>query len=159
MMTNLNIRSANADDAENLALMVEALLGEIMDGIGSPVFNFNGDDTRLRLRQFLDQGNFIVFIAEQRNAEAIGFIALTESHALYAEGAFGIIPEFFVRPNFRSQQVGLRLLEQAKAYGHSRGWKRLEVTTPPLPQFDKTLAFYQREGFAVTGGRKLKALL
>ncbi|MCG8080274.1 MAG: GNAT family N-acetyltransferase, partial [Candidatus Thiodiazotropha taylori] len=24
------------------------------------------------------------------------------------------------------------------------------------PQFDKTLAFYEREGFAITGGRKLK---
>lgn len=31
--------------------------------------------------------------------------------------------------------------------------------TPPLPHFDKTLAFYEREGFAVTGGRKLKATL
>ncbi len=40
-----------------------------------------------------------------------------------------------------------------------RGWKRLEVTTPPLPQFDNTLAFYRREGFAITGGRKLKRVL
>lgn len=31
--------------------------------------------------------------------------------------------------------------------------------TSTLPQFNKTLAFYQREGFAVTGGRKLKILL
>lgn len=46
--------------------------------------------------------------------------------------------------------------EQAKDFGISRGWTRLEVTTPPLPQFDKTLAFYERQGFANTGGRKLK---
>jgi len=39
------------------------------------------------------------------------------------------------------------------------GWTRLEVTTPPLPQFDKTLAFYTREGFSITGGRKLKVVL
>jgi hypothetical protein len=44
-------------------------------------------------------------------------------------------------------------------FGKARGWKRLEVTTPPLPQFEKTLAFYEREGFAITGGRKLKVLL
>ena len=37
--------------------------------------------------------------------------------------------------------------------------KGLEVTTPPLPQFDKTLAFYEREAFAITGGRKLKVVL
>ncbi len=40
----------------------------------------------------------------------------------------------------------------------ARGGNRLEATTPPLPQFDKTLAFYVREGFFVTGGRKLKTL-
>jgi len=43
--------------------------------------------------------------------------------------------------------------------GATLGWKRLEVTTPPLPQFDNTLAFYEREGFAITGGRKLKLAL
>jgi GNAT superfamily N-acetyltransferase len=67
---------------------------------------------------------------------------LTASHALYARGTFGIIPGFFVHPAFRSQYVGRRLMEQAVAFGHSRGWTRLEVTTPPLPQFDQTLAFY-----------------
>ncbi len=30
------------------------------------------------------------------------------------------------------------------------------MTTPPLPPFEKTLAFYEREGFAIAGGRKLK---
>jgi hypothetical protein len=35
----------------------------------------------------------------------------------------------------------------------------LEVTTPPLPQFDIALAFYERESFEITGGRKLKVLL
>jgi hypothetical protein len=50
-------------------------------------------------------------------------------------------------------------MSQAKAFGSSRGWKRLEVTTPPLPQFDKTLSFYERVGFEITGGRKLKVLL
>lgn len=75
------------------------------------------------------------------------------------EGAFGTIPEIFVRLEFRSQNVGMRLVEQAKSFGSSRGWKRLEVTTPPLPEFDKTLAFYEREEFVITGGRKLKVLL
>jgi len=47
----------------------------------------------------------------------------------------------------------------ARAFGASKGWTRLEVTTPPLPAFERTLAFYEREGFAITGGRKLKTLL
>jgi hypothetical protein len=45
---------------------------------------------------------------------------------------------------------------EARRLGQSRGWRRLEVTTPSLPQFDRTMAFYQREGFTISGGRKLK---
>jgi hypothetical protein len=33
------------------------------------------------------------------------------------------------------------------------------VTTPPLPVFDRTLRFYQSNGFEVAGGRKLKSAL
>lgn len=47
-------------------------------------------------------------------------------------------------------------IEAVKNFGDVRGWKRLEVTTQPLPQFDETLSFYEREGFEISGGRKLK---
>ena len=157
-MANITIRKAGLADANHVTLMVGELLGEIMDSIGETVFHFNADETCHRLEQLLTTGSYTVFIAEQAKA-TIGFNALTECHALYAEGAYGIIPEFFVRPAFRSRQAGLALVAQAKAYGQEMGWKRLEVTTPPLPEFAKNLAFYQREGFSITGGRKLKLLL
>ena len=112
-----------------------------------------------RLKDFIYREKYFVFVAQSENQALVGFIALYENYALYAEGAFGTIPELFVRPGYRSQNVGQRLMEQAKTFGNSRGWKRLEVTTPPLPQFDKTIAFYEREGFAITGGRKLKVAL
>jgi GNAT superfamily N-acetyltransferase len=84
---------------------------------------------------------------------------LYESYALYAEGIYGTIPELYVRPAYRSLGIGRRLVAGAKDYGAERGWTRIEVTTPPLPQFDRTLAFYERQGFAVSGGRKLRVLL
>ena len=139
--------------------MVGELLGEIVSAIGIQTFNFIHDETLLRLKDFIGREKYFVFVARDEDARAIGFVALYESHALYAEGAFGTIPELYVHPGYRSRGVGLRLLEQAKSFGKSRGWKRLEVTTPPLPLFDKTLAFYEREGFAITGGRKLKVVL
>jgi GNAT superfamily N-acetyltransferase len=108
---------------------------------------------------FLNREKYFVFVARDEQQRAVGFIAMVESHALYAEGTFGTIPELYVRPGFRSRKVGLDLVAQAKSFGKSRGWTRLEVTTPPLPQFDKTLAFYEREGFAITGGHKLKVAL
>lgn len=159
MTASITIQRAGAGDVDEIAIMVGELLNEIMTAIGISVFNFSLDDTKARLKDFIEREKYFAFIAHHENAGPVGFVALFEGYALYAEGAFGTIPELFVRPGFRSQNVGLRLVEQAKTFGSSRGWKRLEVTTPPLPQFDKTLAFYEREAFAITGGRKLKVVL
>jgi GNAT superfamily N-acetyltransferase len=159
MTANITIARATAEDAHAVAEMAGQLLTEIMDAIGVQAFNFDLAETTERLHDFLDQEKYFVFVARDEQQAAVGFIAMVESHALYAEGSFGTIPELYVRPPFRSRNVGLDLMAQAKSFGRSRGWKRLEVTTPPLPWFDKTLAFYEREGFSVTGGRKLKLAL
>jgi len=156
---SFTIHRATVNDAYEIAVMVGELLNEIMSAMGVSFFNFSLDETTARLEDFIGREKYFVFVARNENAGLIGFVSLYEGYALYAEGAFGTIPELFVSPEFRSQKAGLRLVEQAKIFGSSRGWKRLEVTTPPLPQFDKTLAFYEREEFAITGGRKLKVLL
>ena len=100
-----------------------------------------------------------MFVARCGSGHPEGFITLYESYALYAEGAFGTIPELYVRPEYRTNGLGHHLVSRAKSFGTLRGWTRLEVTTPPLPQYDRTMAFYEREEFAITGGRKLKVLL
>lgn len=139
--------------------MVGELLAEIMGAIGVQAFNFDLAETVSRLTEFLEHEKYIVFVARTSEGSPAGFIALYESYALYAEGAFGTIPELYVRPDYRGSELGRRLVAQARSFGASRGWSRLEVTTPPLPQFDRTLAFYEREGFAISGGRKLKVSL
>ena len=159
MSTECPIQRAIASDAQEIAVMVGELLTEIMNAIGVQAFNFDLAETTSRLKDFIDRGKYFVFIARSESGSPAGFIALYESYALYAEGAFGTIPELYVRPEHRTNGLGLRLVSQAKSFGASRGWTRLEVTTPPLPQFDRTLAFYEREGFAISGGRKLKVSL
>ena len=135
--------------------MVGELLHEIMVATGTTSFRFSQFDTEARLRSWLVDGTYTVLLARQGPA-AIGFLALIENRALYAEGAFGSIPELYVKPPFRSHGVGAALLAKAREVAFRRGWRRLEVTTPPLPQFDRTLAFYQRHGFGISGGRKMK---
>ena len=157
MNSVINIKRATADDAQEVAVMVGELLTEIMDTISVPAFNFDLDETTARLKDFLNRDKYFVFVARNSNERAVGFVALYESYALYAEGCFGTMPELYVRPEYRSKHVGCGLVSQARSFA-SR-WKRLEVTTPPLPQFDKTLAFYEREGFAIAGGHKLKLTL
>ncbi len=159
MTANIIIQRATTDHSHDVAVMVGELLAEIMNAIDIQAFNFDLDDTTARLKDFLSHDKYFVFVARSENMNPAGFIALYESYALYAEGAFGTIPELYVRPAYRKNNLGRYLVSQAKSFGASRGWTRLEVTTPPLPQFDKTLAFYEREGFSITGGRKLKIAL
>lgn len=159
MTTKFSIQRATPNDTPIIAEMVGELLAEIMVAIGIQAFNFDLADTMERLTDFINREKYFVFIAYGANDMPAGFIALYESYALYAEGAFGTIPELYVRPEYRSQELGQHLISQARAFGESRGWSRLEVTTPPLPQFDRTLAFYEREGFSITGGRKMKVTL
>ncbi|NTW83607.1 MAG: GNAT family N-acetyltransferase [Chlorobiaceae bacterium] len=156
MSGNFTIRRANAADAQDVAVMVGELLTEIMDAIGIQAFNLDPAETASRLRDFLEREKYFVFMALSESGHPAGFIALYESYALYAEGAFGTIPELYVRPEYRSNGLGIRLVAEAKMFASAHGWTRLEVTTPPLPQFERTLAFYEHEGFSITGGRKLK---
>lgn len=153
------IRRATLADAEAVASMVGELLSEIMEAIGFLAFDVAFEETAERLLNFLETGRYVVFVAIDGYEEPVGFIALYESCALYAGGVFGAIPELYVLPECRSLGVGRGLLDAAVQFGKSRGWTRLEVTTPPLPEFDRTLAFYEQEGFEVTGGRKLRVLL
>jgi GNAT superfamily N-acetyltransferase len=154
----VQITPAGIEDADTVATMVGELLHDIMAAVNEKVFGFDHDDTVGRVRAWMKKGLYTVLLA-RLDSKPVGFLALYESYALYTEGVYGTIPEFYVRSAYRSQGIGSALLIEAKAIGHQRGWKRLEVTTPPLPQFDRTLSFYQRNGFTISGGRKLKLIL
>jgi ribosomal protein S18 acetylase RimI-like enzyme len=155
----MEVQMAGPEDAEEIAQQVGALLEEIMAVTGQKAFNFEVKDAESRLSDFLRQGKYIVLVVRTEHGGISGFVAMYESFALYAEGAFGTIAELFVRPEYRSMGIGRHLCEAAKEFGVKNGWRRLEVTTPQLPEFDRTLGFYERQGFSVTGGRKLKYML
>ncbi len=138
--------------------MVGELLHEIMRVIDLPAFDFEHDPTARRLSTFIADGIYDGFVAFDGD-QAVGFATVYQSHSLYGNGAFGTIPELYVRPAHRSRGIGKQLLTTLIARARERGWSMLEVTTPPLPGFDRTLAFYERSGFAITGGRKLKIQL
>ena len=151
------IARAQPGDAATIAQLVGELLHEIETTTGSKAFSFDTATTETRARTWLINGSYTVFIAYADSGnEALGVLAIYESFGLYAEGAFGTIPELYVRPAFRAQGIGARLLAEARQFATSRQWTKLEVTTPPLPQFDRTLAFYERHNFRVSGGRKLR---
>lgn len=154
----ITVQRLSADSVQCVTQMVGELLHEIMRAIDSPVFDFCHDSTANRLSTFIADGIYDGFVAFD-NDDAVGFATTYQSHSLYGNGAYGTIPELYVRELHRSLGIGNQLLAALLDLACERGWTMLEVTTPPLPSFDRTLAFYERAGFTVTGGRKLKCKL
>jgi GNAT superfamily N-acetyltransferase len=156
---NVEITPAAPDEAEAIARMAKALTDEIIGRTGARHFELDLATLALQCRQFLREGIYSVLLARDAAGGPLGFAALCESHALYAGGVFGVIQEFYVVPAARSHGVGARLLTAVRRYARERKWKRLELCTPPLPEFDRALAFYESNGFEITGGRKMKLTL
>ena len=155
------VRRATPEDAATIAALAGELLAEIMAVTGQAHFDFDLAAATARLSAWLADGSYRVWLAgaDTTGEGAQGFVAVTPTRAVYAGGEFGLVPECYVRPDARSRGVGHALLDAVRAHGREAGWSRLEVTTPPLPAFGRTLAFYEREGFAVAGGRKLRTPL
>lgn len=157
MSLNIQIAPIQETEYQILSVLVGELLNEIMEKIGIDVFNYNREETEVRARSLISEGKYWVFVArEATTKDVIGFVSLYESYALYSEGAYGTMPELYVTKTWRSKCVGQMLLNEVMKFAKEKGWHRIEVTTPPLPAFDRTLAFYQSNGFEITGGRKLK---
>lgn len=58
-----------------------------------------------------------------------------------------------------SSGVGSMLIEQVKDYGNNSNWSCIELCTPPLPEFVRTLNFYQKNGLIPVAGRKMRQTL
>jgi GNAT superfamily N-acetyltransferase len=153
----IEVHIAAIEEARLVAEMAVALTEEISQRLDAKHFDLSVEKTT-ELCTSLISGEMYVALLASRNEKPVGFVGISEGQALYAEGAFGTMQEFYVVPTARSEGVGTALIEAAMQVAFQRGWRRLEVCTPPLPEFSNSLAFYERNGFEVTGGRKLKRL-
>lgn len=157
-MEKIIFERVKKEDSQKVAILVGELLNEIMLVIDEKAFNFDLEETNIRLKHFIETEKNYVFVAKNID-KIIGFITAYEGFALYTEGSFGTIAELYVKPEYRSKGIGKELIKLLNKFGETKNWSRLEVTTPPLPLFNKTLEFYQTEGFEISGGRKLKKLV
>jgi len=147
----LTIRLADNSDANTVATLVRALLCELA---GLPADSGNIPDlTQVTATLLSQDGGVWAFLAIDEEGRAIGVLTLTESRAIYAGGKLGVISEFYVKPESRSEGVGPQLLDAAKTFGRERVWGRLEVGAPSLPRWQRTLGFYLNNGFEEVGPR------
>jgi len=156
-MGNIQITPIQTGDYHDLSIMVGELLHEIMEKTNVKAFNYNQEETKKRSKNLVSRGKYWVFIAKNDTLGInVGFVSLYESYALYSEGAYGTMPELYVRPDWRSESIGKTMLREVQNFAVRKGWHRIEVTTPPLPEYERTLRFYQANGFEISGGKKLK---
>ena len=151
----MKYKLVDKSQTEEIAKLAVCLTNEIIERTGIKHFNVDEPLAVSLCQNYVSNGLYNVIAAFDEN-KIIGFGALCESHSLYAEGSFGIIQEFYVMPNYRSQEIGKKLINEIVNFSKNKKWKRLELCTPPLPEFDRTVAFYQENGFEITGGYKMK---
>ena len=150
----LKIVRAGAAERETVLGLVEKLLRELEDESEE----FAGLDRAKILRDLADAGErFTAFLAIE-GTEPVGVLTLTETFAIYAGGRFGVIDELYVESGHRGEGVGRRLVEAALELGSERGWVRVDVTAPSGPRWERTVKFYEEQGFVFTGPKLRRRL-
>ena len=151
----MKYKRIDKSDAAEVAKLAVCLTDEIIARTGIQHFDVDAPLAIELCENYIQNGHYTV-IAAFDGDKIVGFGALCESRSLYAEGAFGIIQEFYVLPDYRSKKIGKELIHEIVLFAKSKNWKRLELCTPPVPEFAKTVAFYKANGFEITGGYKMK---
>nr|CRH04416.1 putative GCN5-related N-acetyltransferase [Candidatus Magnetococcus massalia] len=152
------VRLAQQTDAPQVVALVDELLREIMQRSEMPAFALDSHQSRQQLTRWLAEGSYTVLLAEEAD-QAVGCLTMEHGRALYAQGRCATVREFYVAPHRRSQGVGKQLMERAIRRAASQGLRRLELTTPPIPAFERSVGFYQKHGFEITGGYKMKRII
>lgn len=133
----LLIRPAQADDVASLYRMMSDLKNELLpEESFTAVFLKNLADDRVGY-----------FIAES-SGEAVGMAGCHVQLLLHHAAPIAEIQEMYVKPGFRSQRIGQRLLKAVEVFARQRGAEQLEVASNQS-RIDAH-RFYEREGFQKT---------
>jgi GNAT superfamily N-acetyltransferase len=88
----------------------------------------------------------------------VGLLTLTESQSIYAGGNYGTIDEMYLLPDSRDRKIGRQFLEFIFSIAREKQWQRIDVTAPTEAKWQKTIDFYESNGFQFTGPKLKKKL-
>ena len=146
---------ASPNDSKIIGSLVVQLTKEICERTDAQHFDINLDGTICRCKELLSSGHYSAILGFSDN-RAVAVATITETYALYAGGKIGVIQEFYVIPEYRSSGIGSKLIEEVRNHGLKSNWSCIELCTPPLPEFERALSFYQANGLTPVGGRKMR---
>ena len=99
------IRKANVSDCGIVANLILELLDEL-NGNKPSIYSI---DSLMEMGNSLISTNDIIAFIAENNGEPIGIVILNGCASLYA-GRFGEITEIFVKPKYRSLNIGKQLI-------------------------------------------------
>jgi len=144
----IRIVKAGEEDRGAVLALVEKLLRELEE---KPE-EFAGIDREKVVRDLEEAAErFTAFLAVDDAGIPVGAVTVVETFAIYAGGNYGVIDEMVVEPGHRSRGIGRLLIEAVKEHGRRRGWARVDVTAPPGKTWERTVRFYEAQGFVFTG--------
>jgi len=144
------VREAVANDIDGVGIAVEELLLELG---GKPPFAVALRDT---IGELIDDPQLgALLVAESADGAIVGFLGASWQTAVRIPGRYGLIQELWVRPDWRSRDVGAGLLAALSELAVERGVARIEVGLPSerFAELGATEAFYARNGFEPIGMR------
>lgn len=149
-MSEIKIIKATINETKIVADLVAELLIDFNNKNNS---NFIVDKTKLETttRNLIKRNNYGAFIAYDSETNPKGLITVAESFAIYNGGDFGVITEFYVDRDSRSQGIGKLLLNTVFDFSESMNWNKLEVGAPNAEEWPRTIQFYERNGFKQKG--------
>lgn len=149
-MSEIKIVKATINEAETVVDLVAELLVDFNNKNNS---NFIVDKIKLEktTRNLIGRTNYGAFIAYDSANNPKGLITIAESFAIYNGGDFGVITEFYVDRNARSNGIGKLLLNHVLDFSKSMHWSKVEVGAPNAEEWPRTIHFYESNGFKQKG--------
>lgn len=97
------------------------------------------------LTERLANGESVVYVAETRDGEAVGFTQLYPTFSSVSAGRIYILNDLFVAPAARRANVGRGLLHAAREFARGKGALRLALST--AQSNEKAQMLYESEGW------------
>jgi GNAT superfamily N-acetyltransferase len=155
---NIDFRKATSSDSECIGELVVKLATEIGELTNTQNYDIDLNSIIQRCRELITGGHYEAILGFYEG-NPVAVVTMTETYALYADGKIGEIQEFYITPEHRASGLGSILVERVKTHGLQHNWSCIELCTPPLPEFERTLNFYRKNGLKPVGGRKMRQFL
>ena len=131
MSTRITYRQAVNSDRKELYPLAKNL---------ATSFEVNEEDFSSVFYSLVEDPNTDLLVAENKQ-KLIGYVFILHHPAFYANGIISWVEELFVIEEYRGQNIGKHLMEEAEKRSKARGAKLMALATRRADQFYKAIGY------------------